>query len=61
LQTSRHGFTAAVSQQVGAFPLTDGGTDAVLLIDLPPGVYTAHVSDAAGGEGIALVEVYAAP
>jgi len=52
---------ASVSQQVGAFPLTGGGADAVLLIEVPAGVYTAHVSDAAGGKGIALVEVYGAP
>ncbi|MEZ5277998.1 MAG: glycosyl hydrolase family 28-related protein [Opitutaceae bacterium] len=50
-----------VSQQVGAFPLTPGSADAVLLVDLPAGVYTAKVSDATGGEGISIVEVYAAP
>jgi hypothetical protein len=32
---------AGVSQQVGAFPLTEGGADAVLLIEVPAGVYTA--------------------
>ena len=52
---------AAISQQMGAFPLTEGSADAALLIEVQPGVYTAHVSDVAGGEGIALVEVYAAP
>lgn len=51
----------AVSQQVGAFALTDGSADAVILIEVPAGVYTALVSDADGNEGIAIVEVYAAP
>jgi len=55
------GMIAAVSQQVGAFPLTQGSADAVLLVEVEPGVYTAHVSDVADGEGIALVEVYGAP
>ncbi|MEZ5277800.1 MAG: leucine-rich repeat domain-containing protein [Opitutaceae bacterium] len=52
---------ATIAQQMGAFPLSDGSADAALLIEVQPGVYTAHVSDANGGEGIALVEVYAAP
>ena len=51
----------AVAQQVGAFPLTSGGGDAVLLVTLPPGVYTAQVLDSTGAEGIAIVEVYAVP
>ena len=51
----------AVAQQVGAFPLTSGGGDAVLLVTLPPGVYTAQVLDSASAEGIAIVEVYAVP
>ena len=46
---------------MGAFPLTEGSDDAVLLVEVPAGVYTAHVSDAVGGKGIALVEVYGAP
>ena len=52
---------AAVSEQVGAFPLTEGSADAVLLIEVPPGAYTAQVSGADGGEGIAIVEIYGAP
>ena len=55
------GMISLVAQQVGAFPLTEGSPDAVLLIEVPPGVYTALISDASGGEGIAIVEVYAAP
>lgn len=44
--------------QVGAFPLEDGSMDAVLLIWLEPGAYTAKVSGADGGTGVALIEVY---
>lgn len=49
----------STAQDVGAFALTSGGGDAVLLVTLPPGVYTAQVTDAGSGEGIAIVEVYA--
>lgn len=48
--------TAAAS--AGAFPLATGSADAALLIDLPPGNYTAVISSADDAEGIALVEVY---
>lgn len=51
----------AVSAEVGAFALTRGGGDAVLLVTLPPGVYTAQVTAATGVEGITIVEVYAVP
>ena len=51
----------AVAQQVGAFSLTTGSADAVLLIDVPEGAFTALVADATGGEGVAIVEIYAAP
>ena len=44
---------------MGAFALTNGGGDGMLLVTLPPGVYTAQVTDANTGEGIAIVEVYA--
>ena len=52
----------AVSKTVGAFALTDPNSkDAALLVTLPPGVYTAQVSGADGGTGVALVEVYDVP
>ncbi|HVU34273.1 MAG TPA: peptidylprolyl isomerase [Opitutaceae bacterium] len=52
----------AVATSVGAFPITDGAsTDAALLVTLPPGNYTAQVSGADGGTGVALVEVYEVP
>jgi hypothetical protein len=52
---------APVAQQVGAFPLSVGSTDASLLIDLPAGMYTVQVSGAEGGTGVAIVEVYEVP
>lgn len=49
---------AQTAVTVGAFALTDGSKDAALQITLEPGVYTAHVTTASGGAGVALVEVY---
>ena len=53
---------ATTSASVGAFPLANGATkDAVLLVTLPPGQYSARVSGADGGGGTAIVEVYEVP
>lgn len=49
---------AATFASVGAFPWPAGSHDAALVATLPPGGYTAIVSDGGGGSGIALVEVY---
>ncbi len=50
---------ASTAQGAGAFPWRDPASkDAALLITLPPGAYTAQVSGADGGTGVALVEVY---
>jgi cyclophilin family peptidyl-prolyl cis-trans isomerase len=52
--------TAAAS--VGAFALTGGGSkDAVMLLTLPPGPYSARINGANGGGGAAIVEVYEVP
>jgi len=51
---------AAAARLVGAFGLPAGSKDAVLLLTLPPGAYTAQMSDASGG-GVGLVEVYQLP
>jgi cyclophilin family peptidyl-prolyl cis-trans isomerase len=52
--------TAAAS--VGAFPLIGGlSRDAVLLVTLPPGPYSARISGANGTGGAAIVEVYEVP
>lgn len=49
--------TAAV--QVGAFDYpVPSSLDAVLLVTLAPGVYSAHVASTGAGTGIALVEAY---
>lgn len=52
---------AATATQVGAFPLANGSTDSSLLVTLPPGIYSAHVSSANGQSGIGLVEIYEVP
>lgn len=52
---------ASTSAAVGAFPLALESRDAVLLVTLPPGSYTAQVSGAANTTGVALVEVYEVP
>lgn len=51
---------AQAAALVGAFPLPAGSKDAALLVELPPGVYTAHVTTE-GAAGTALVEVYSLP
>jgi 7-keto-8-aminopelargonate synthetase-like enzyme len=55
------GDLAAVFGSVGAFALNPGSTDAALVTTLPPGAYTAKVSGANRGTGVALVEVYELP
>lgn len=49
---------AAAAAKVGAFALPAGSKDAALLIELQPGVYTAHVTSETNEGGTALVEVY---
>ncbi|MBI5769404.1 MAG: immunoglobulin domain-containing protein [Verrucomicrobia bacterium] len=48
----------AATAQVGGFALAPGTADSVIFTTLPPGAYTAQVSDALGGSGVALLEVY---
>jgi len=52
---------ASAAAVTGAFPLRRGSKDAALLIELPPGVYTAHVGSGDGTGGTALIEVYIMP
>jgi TonB family protein len=54
------GWSAAFSA-AGAFPLTNGGRDAALLVSLQPGTYTAQASDAGNTTGVALIEIYDVP
>jgi len=48
----------AAAQAVGAFPLPSGSKDAALLLDLPPGAYTAQMEGVGGATGIGLIEIY---
>jgi hypothetical protein len=50
----------AAMAAVGAFPLADDSKDAVVLVALPPGAYTAQISGKDGTAlGVAIIEVYA--
>jgi hypothetical protein len=51
----------ATQTAVGAFALPAGSRDAVLIVNLAPGSYTAQVSGIGGTTGVALVEVYELP
>jgi hypothetical protein len=52
---------AAASAEVGAFPLGTGGKDAVLMVTLPAGSYSAVISGLNNATGAGLVEVYELP
>lgn len=52
---------AAKAAELGAFPFNAGSKDAALLVELPPGAYTAQVTTETGAPGIGLVEVYIVP
>ncbi len=49
---------AAVFPTVGAFNLAANSRDAALVANLQPASYTAQISGANGGSGVALVELY---
>jgi uncharacterized protein (DUF1800 family) len=50
--------SAASMASVGAFALASGSADSAMVVNLPPGAYTAVVAGADGGQGVALVEIY---
>jgi len=53
---------ANAGASVGAFPLAGAASkDAVLLVTLPPGPYSARVSGVGGASGTVIVEVYEVP
>lgn len=52
---------AAAFAAAFAFNLPEGSLDAAVVLTLPAGSFTAHVSGFAGGTGEALVEVYELP
>ena len=47
-----------VFPRVGAFALRGGSRDAALVADLEASTYTARLSEASGGSGVALLELY---
>ena len=49
---------AGIMNDVGAFPLAPGSSDAALVATLAPGSYTAMVRGASETSGVALLEVY---
>jgi len=51
--------TKAAMALVGAFDIADDSLDAVIMVELPPGGYTAQIDGKAGGTGVAIIEVYA--
>ncbi|HUR59424.1 MAG TPA: Ig-like domain-containing protein, partial [Opitutaceae bacterium] len=46
---------------VGAFALPAGSRDAAILINLPPGIYTAQLTGSGTSTGVGLIEVYEVP
>jgi hypothetical protein len=52
---------ATTAASVGAFPLAPSSRDAVLVVTLAPGSYTAQVTGVSGTTGVALVEIYEVP
>ncbi len=49
---------STTAELIGAFPLPQGSKDAALLLDLPAGAYTAHITGVNGATGAALLEAY---
>lgn len=52
---------AGAFAQAGAFPLSASSKDAALLVTLPAGAYTAHLTAADNVAGEGLLEIYALP
>lgn len=52
---------SAAGDQVGAFRLTPGVSDAALIVNLAPGAYSVQAVAANGANGVALIEVYELP
>lgn len=58
---SERADVARAAERVGAFPLSDDGSDAAILITVPPGAYTVQVKSRGGIEGHVLLEIYDVP
>jgi hypothetical protein len=52
---------ATVTSQVGGFALPAGSLDAALVLSLPEGGYTVHLSGVGISTGVALIELYEVP
>ncbi len=52
---------AAAFASVGAFALPAGSKDAALVVELPPGAYTARLQNATAAAGVVLAELYQLP
>ncbi len=59
--TAAAGRISAAATKAGAFALAPGSRDSAVLLTLTAGAYSAQVSGADGGTGVALVEVYEIP
>ncbi|MCF3649862.1 FG-GAP-like repeat-containing protein [Synoicihabitans lomoniglobus] len=55
---ARASLTLDASHRAGAFAIPSASADAALVLQLPSGVYSVHVSGADGTSGIALAEIY---
>ena len=53
--------TGAYFGPTGAFTLTSGSKDAAMRVLLSPGGATFPATDASGGSGVALIELYESP
>ncbi len=60
-ESSNAAEIAAAASSAGAFALPAGSKDAALLVTLPPGIYTTHLTGVGGTTGVGLIEVYEAP
>jgi hypothetical protein len=58
---SNAGALREASTVLGAFALASGGTDAALLLSLPPGSYTVELSGMGAATGVGLLEIYELP
>ncbi|MDB6169645.1 MAG: Ig family protein [Verrucomicrobia bacterium] len=52
---------ALAATQAGAFAFGSGSADAAIIVNLPPGTYSAQVKSSTGTTGTALVEIYELP
>lgn len=55
------GNVADIMALAGAFPLPLGSKDAALVVELPPGNYTAQAEPESGEAGVVLLEIYRLP